>query len=70
MEVDDVVVAIIVTPVGIEVVIDVAVRIVALGLVVKALADLVDENEIMPVFDGQSLGFDQRKIGVSSSQVM
>ena len=54
MVVDLLVVAIIVGRVGINVLVYVAVRVIAFGLVVEALADLVDQDEIVPILDAQT----------------
>ncbi len=51
MEVDSLVVAVIIGRVRVNVVVNVAVRVVALGFVVESLADLVSQYQIVPVFD-------------------
>jgi len=63
MIVNVLVVAVIVRCVGFNILVDVAVRIVALGLVVKTLADLIDQNQVVPILDAQSDRLHQREDG-------
>ena len=48
------IIAVITRPVGVELIVQIAVRVIAFGLVIKALAELVHQDEVVPVLDLES----------------
>jgi hypothetical protein len=61
--IDTGIITVIPSPVGVELIVQIAVRVIAFGLVVKTLTQLVHQNEILPVLDLQAGGTHEREDG-------